>query len=213
MTFSRNRQPLSIAPDRTRRRLNGWLLAAPWIGVGGLSSLPAVAAGFDLATLLALLAQNGNAQATFDERKFIRQLDTPVDSSGELAFSAPATLVMRTLKPRQESMRLDGQTITLERGRQQRTLQLAEHPEIAIYVEPMRAALAGDRVALERYYDPALSGDAAQWTLRLTPRADAQAAAATVAAIVLSGRQGQVRQVEVRLADGDYSVMNIEPAR
>ena len=78
---------------------------------------------------------------------------------------------------------------------------------------PWSVALAGDRAALERGYVTELQGEAAQWKLQLTPRSGAAGAApVAVKSLLLSGRQGQVRQVEVRLADGDYSVMNIEPA-
>ncbi|MEO9101385.1 MAG: LolA-related protein [Burkholderiaceae bacterium] len=175
--------------------------------------LARAAGAFDLDALLSMIGKVGPSRATFDERKFLQQFDAPIDSSGELLFQPPATLVMRTLRPKVESMRVDGQTLYLERGRLQRTLQLAEHPEIAVFIEPIRAALAGDRAALERGYVTKLQGEAAQWKLQLTPRADAAGAAPiAVKSLLLSGRQGQVRQVEVRLADGDYSVMNIEPA-
>ena len=195
------------------RRRFGWLLAASVLGLHVPQLAAQQAAAFDLGSLLAMIAKVGPSRATFNERKFLRQLDAPIDSSGELSFDPPATLELRTLQPRVESMRVDGQTLTLSRGRLQRTLQLAEHPEIAVYVEPIRAALAGDRMALERSYLTELSGAPTGWKLRLTPKASAGAGApAQVESLQLSGRNAQVRQVEVRLADGDYSVMNIEPA-
>ena len=206
--------PRRRPPVEARRRLGTWLLAlglGPCILPPSASAQPAEAFGLDV--LLAMIGKPQASRATFNERKFLRQLDAPVDSSGELLFQPPATLEMRTLQPRAETMRVDGQTLTLERGRLQRTLQLAEHPEIAVYVEPIRAALAGDRAALERGYATELHGDAAGWKLRLQPKpAAAGAAPIAVESLLLSGRQDEVRQVEVRLTDGDYSVMNIEPA-
>ncbi len=185
-----------------------WLACGLGMVVPGASAQPADA--FNLDALMAMIGKIGPSRATFNERKFLHQLDGPVDSSGELRFDPPATLVMRTLQPRVETLRVDGQTLTLERGRLQRTLQLAEHPEIAVYIEPIRAALAGDRAALEQGYATELQGDALSWKLRLTPKSTA-AAPAAVESLLLSGRAGQVRQVDVRLTDGDYSVMNIEP--
>lgn len=165
---------------------------------------------FGVDALLKLLGHHDALRATFVERKFVKQLDGPVDSSGELSFDAPATMVKRTLTPLPETVRMDGQKITLERGRQQRTFSIDEHPEIAIYVEAIRAALAGDQTALQRYYEPSVEGNAASWKLALAPK-DAKLAE-QVTSIILSGKQGTVRQVEVRLGDGDYSVMSIEPA-
>lgn len=200
-------------PD-ARRRLRALLLVvACGFGLSVVGPLAHADNAFDLDALLSMIGKVGPSHTTFNERKFLKQFHAPVDSSGELLFQPPATLVMRTLRPKIESMRVDGQTLTLERGRLQRTLQLAEHPEIAVFIEPIRAALAGDRAALERGYATELQGEAAQWKLQLTPKAStAGAAPIAVQSLLLSGRQGQVRQIEVRLADGDYSVMNIDSA-
>ncbi len=208
---SRGSNVRTSAHREARRRLTA-LLAAAVFGLPAPWLAAQTAPAFDLSSLLSMIARIGPSNATFHERKFLRELDAPVDSSGELHFDPPATLELRTLQPRIETMRVDGQTLTLSRGRLQRTLQLAEHPEIAIYVEPIRAALAGDRTALERGFLTELSGEPANWKLRLTPKTSAAAAPAQVESLQLSGRDAQVRQVEVRLADGDYSVMNIEPA-
>lgn len=199
-----------VARSTPRRRTLGVFALAVALAAGS-RPVPALAAdAFDLDTLFTLLGRPQSLRATFHERKFVRQLDAPVDSSGELAFDAPATLELRRLQPRAETMRLEGSTLTLQRGRQQRSFQLDEHPEIATYVEAVRAVLAGDRGALERRYDAALSGGPRDWTLRLTPK-PVPGRNEPVAAIVLQGRGGVVRTVEVRLVDGDYSVLDIEP--
>ncbi len=210
-------KPLPSRRPELRRRASALLLALAWalaLPAPNASAQPAQSTGaFDLAALLSMLGKATPSRATFNERKFLRQLDAPVDSAGELLFEPPATLTMRTLVPKVETMRVDGQTLTLERARLQRTLQLAEHPEIAVYVEPIRAALAGDRAALERGYRVELRGDSAQWKLQLTPKAGAVGTVPiAVESLQLSGRAGDVRQIEVRLTDGDYSIMNIEPA-
>lgn len=188
----------------------GVLALAIALASSGRSGSALAAAAFDLDALFALLGRPQSLRATFHERKFVRQLDAPVDSSGELAFDAPATLELRRLQPRAETMRLEGSTLMLQRGRQQRSFQLDEHPEIATYVEAIRAVLAGDRSALERRYDTALSGEPRAWTLRLTPK-PVPGRDEPVASIMLQGMRSAVRTVEVRLVDGDYSVLNIEP--
>lgn len=213
MIFGNKAKPLPSPPTETQRRAKAVLLGlacALALHAPGASAQPTGA--FDLTALLLKIGKIAPSRVMFHERKFLRQLEGPVDSSGELLFEPPATLTMRTLVPKVETMRVDGQTLTLERGRLQRTLQLADHPEISVYVEPIRAVLAGDRAPLERGYWTELRGDAAQWKLQLTPKADAAGGAPiAVESLHLSGREGEVRQVEVHLTDGDYSVMNIEP--
>ena len=95
----------------------------------------------------------------------------------------------------------------MERGRQQRTVALEDHPEIAVHVEGLRACLAGDLDALLRVYRTSLSGTAAQWKMTLVPR-DANAAA-QVLAIHLAGEQADIRSVQVLMANGDSALTRI----
>ena len=154
------------------------------------------------------LAKNPQGAASFTEKKFISILEQPVESSGELLFIAPARLEKRTLKPRPETMVLDGDTLTLERGKRKHVLQLKDYPEVAGMIESIRATLAGDRRALERVYHLALEGDSERWTLQLTPL-DAKVGK-IIARIRMEGARAMVRSVEILQADGDSSLMTIE---
>jgi len=166
------------------------------------------AAPLSISQLMASLAQHPQGAATFTEKKFIAILDEPVVSSGELLFIAPARLEKRTLKPKPESMVLDGDILTLQRGQHTRTLQLRDYPEVAGMIESIRATLAGDRQALERVYHLALDGNPEHWTLLLTPL-DPKVGA-VVARIKMEGVKDEVRSVEILQADGDRSLMSIE---
>jgi hypothetical protein len=116
-------------------------------------------------------------------------------------------LEKRTLKPRKESLVLDGDVLSVEQGRQKRVLQLKQYPEIAGMIESIRATLAGDRKALERVYHLTLTGGSERWTLVLVPL-DAKVGG-VVARIRMDGAQDEVRSMEILLADGDRSVMTI----
>jgi hypothetical protein len=164
---------------------------------------------FGLADLFALTAGQTRSQTTFTEKKFIKGLDAPIESSGELSFEAPDHMVKRTLLPKPETLKLDGRMVTLERGRQIRSMSLDDYPELAVHVEGIRASLAGDRTQLERVYQAELSGTSAQWKMVLTPLN--RKAAAQVKAVILSGEQAEIRSVQVLLTDGDSSVMTIAP--
>jgi len=63
------------------------------------------AADLSVADLMHMLGQKKSGTATFVEKKYIAMLKQPLESSGELAFTAPDRLEKRTLKPKAESDR------------------------------------------------------------------------------------------------------------
>jgi outer membrane lipoprotein-sorting protein len=180
------------------------LFALCLAAVGG-----AHAAGFDLAALMQQLSQVRSGEAVFVEDRRVQQLDQTLRSSGRLSFTAPDTFVRETLKPRQERMAVVGNQLTLSRGNRSQTTLLDSVPEAAVIVEAIRGTLTGNREALERYFDTSVQGSAEQWQLDLVPRETRLRGQVTH--LRLSGRQGQVREVRMTLADGDTSVMRIEP--
>src|SRR5512143_1623239 len=182
------------------------LCALVWLAL--LVSPVVQAAPLSIAPLMAGLAKNPQGAATFTEEKFISILDQPVEASDDRVFIAPARLEKRTLKPKPETMVLDGDTLTLERGQRKHVLQLKDYPEVAGMIESIRATLAGDRKALERVYHLALDGSSERWTLVLTPL-DPKVGA-VIARIRMEGAKDVVRSVEILQADGDRSVMTIE---
>jgi len=167
------------------------------------------AAGFDLPALMAQLSQVRSGQATFVEDRHVQQLDQTLRASGRLSFSAPDTFVRETLEPRRERMAVVGNQLTLSRGERTRTALLDSVPEAAVIVEAIRGTLTGDRETLERHFDATVQGSAAQWQLDLVPR-EARLRG-QVSQVRILGRQAQVREVRIALADGDSSVMRIEP--
>jgi hypothetical protein len=158
--------------------------------------------------LMQSLAQIRTNRATFSEKKFIAILDRPVESSGELVYTAPDRLEKRTLKPRPESMILEQGVLLVDRGRQKYRLQLQEYPELAAFIDSIRGTLAGDRKALERNYRLSMEGGAEQWTLQLLPLNEKMLA--VVKQIRMSGVRDAVRSIEITQADGDRSLMLIE---
>lgn len=172
--------------------------------------LPAIsqAADWNLDQLMQSLAQTRVAQARFIEKKSIALLDKPVESSGELFYSAPDRLEKRTLKPKPEFMVLDQGTLVIERGRKKHRLQLQDYPELAVFIESIRGTLAGDRKALERNYRLALEGTAEHWTLQLWPLDEKMLT--VVKRIRITGIRDAMRSFEIFQTDGDSSLMLIE---
>lgn len=175
-----------------------------------LSVAPACrAADWQLADLMQQLSRVKSAQARFVERKYIAMLDKPVESSGELSFTAPDHVEMRTLKPKAQSLLLDGDRLTLEQDGRQRTVSLQSYPEVTAFVEGIRGTLAGDRQALERTYKVHLLGTPARWELILEPRDSAMSR--IISRIRIGGSQAEVTLVAYDHADGDRSEMQITP--
>jgi hypothetical protein len=177
--------------------------ALPAVG----SALPAVATEWNIDQLMQLLATAKPGRATFVEKKYMAILDRPVESSGELHYTPPDRIEKRTIKPKPETMLVEGGVLTVERGSQKHTLQLSEYPELAGLIDSIRGTLAGDRKALERSYKLKLQGDAERWTLSLFPTDPKMAT--SVHLIRIAGSRDDVRRIEVIQTDGDRSLMTI----
>jgi outer membrane lipoprotein-sorting protein len=174
---------------------------------GELAAGPAAA--FALPDLMALLAQKRGGEAQFVEQRFVKGLDEPLRSTGTLSFVAPDKFTRATLEPRTESVSVEGNNVTLKRAGRSRTLTLDAAPEAAALVEAVRGTLTGNTATLQRLFRPALGGSPEQWVLDLTP---IEVSLYNQVRIVrITGRRGEVLGVEVQLADGDRSVMEITP--
>lgn len=159
--------------------------------------------------LMQSLAAITSGHANFVEKKSIAILDKPVESSGELFYTAPDRLEKRTLKPKTESMLLDKDKMIVEQRGKKRTLQLQNYPEVAAFIDSIRGTLAGDRQALERAYNLTLNGDETNWNLTLLPIDDKMKK--IVAKISIAGSANLLQTIDILQADGDSSQMIITP--
>lgn len=172
-------------------------------------ALPAQAA-IDLPELMKLLGHRASGEARFTEQRFVHGLDAPLVASGTLSFTAPDRFERRTLAPRAESMKVEGDKVTLSRGGRTKTLQLDASPEAQVAVEAVRGTLTGNAAALQKWFRVKVAGDADAWTMELAPVDSATAG--PLLAVKMTGRRDELRSVETRLAGGDTTVMTIEPA-
>ena len=162
---------------------------------------------WDLQRLMNDLAQVKQAKANFVERKHIKILTAPLELSGTLIYSAPDRLEKHTLTPKAERIVVERDRLTIEAKRQRRTLALASYPVLWAFVESIRATLAGDLQALNRFYSVSLQGSAENWSLTLVPRE--QKMRSMVSSIRIAGMQIHVGSIEIQEADGDYSIMTV----
>jgi outer membrane lipoprotein-sorting protein len=174
----------------------------------GALALPASAA-FDLGQLMAGLAAHKGGRAKFVEKKYISLLDKPVVATGEMSYIAPDRLEKRTLTPKPETLVLDKDKVSIEREQQKLTISIANQPEALAFVDSIRGTLSGNRAALEKNYALHLAGTSEKWVLTLLP--SDQRIAAVILRIVVTGSRNQVLGIEYLQADGDRSVLSIEP--
>jgi hypothetical protein len=104
-------------------------------------------------------------------------------------------------------MVLQGGTVTLESGRRKRVVALRDYPQLAPFIESLRATLAGDRTALEQSFQVAFEGSLEHWTLTLVPL-DPKLKA-LVQKIRIEGTRAELRSLSIAQADGDTSDMTI----
>ncbi|MBN3837464.1 outer membrane lipoprotein carrier protein LolA [Burkholderia sp. Ac-20344] len=208
------RRCLPTLPSTLRRAARTLAVAiAATTAAIALAAVPAQAAdpapAWTLDRLMSTLAQHKSGRATFTETKYLSIATQPVESSGELVFVAPDHLEKHTLSPKPEHLVVDGDMLTVERNNRKYTLALARYPELGAFIDSIRATLAGNRFALEQVYKVALAGRGDDWTLTLTPLDSRMLK--VVSTITLDGTRDALRSVAIRQADGDRSVMRLQP--
>jgi len=154
------------------------------------------AAEWNIDQLMHGLAQIKSGHVSFVETKTMAILDRPLVASGDMIYTAPDKLEKRTLKPKPETMQINGNQLLVEKGKQKHQVQLQDFPELAAFIDSIRGTLAGDRKALERNYLLSLEGSEAAWTLQLIPTNSKMKQ--VVAQIRISGVRDEVRSISIK---------------
>ena len=160
-------------------------------------------------TLMQGLSEVRQSRARFVEKKYLKVLKSPIELSGTLTYTRPGRLEKRTLKPKPEALVVDGDRLTIENParKQRRVLKLQDYPALWGFVESIRATLAGDLKALERFYRVELEGAEARWQLYLVPRE--RSMNEVISLVRIDGKHARIDTIEIQEARGDRSVMKI----
>ena len=164
-----------------------------------------------LAELMIDLGRVKQAKGTFVEKKYLKLLNAPLESSGQLIYTAPHRLEKLTLAPKPESMVVDQGTLTIEMRGRKRSLQIQDYPVLWAFVESIRGTLKGDLSALQQFYKVKLDGTRQTWQLQLQPTEKKMVA--LIQSIVISGSNDRLNSIEIAEADGDRSVMTVTADR
>ena len=166
-------------------------------------------ADFGLPQLMQLLAQRKQGEVSYEQKDYFAILDQPVTSSGVLIYRAPDRLEKRTLRPKAASLVVEGDELTVERGRRTYRMQLSAYPQVAPLIDAMRDTLAGNEAGLERVFKVTLTGSLENWKLRLVPLD--KEIARKVSGVEMAGERDEIRSVEILQVGGDRSVMTLGP--
>ena len=191
--------------------LSAWLVAS---AVGG-ADVAAFAAdrvaneAWTVEQVVASLKEGREPSVSFEEATYSSLLTEPLIVRGVLRFTPPSTLEKEVLEPYRERYVIEGDRVTFEseRKRVKKTISLEDYPALRSFVEAFRASFTGDVARLKQVYDTTVEGSSRQWTLLLRPR-DA-AGRSMVESLTLSGSEGQIATITIRLPDGDRSVMTL----
>jgi outer membrane lipoprotein-sorting protein len=178
-------------------------LSASAVGLAAMPGQPAVT----LDQLMKSLAQRKHGKVTYVEEDDLALLDRPVKSSGVLVYEAPDHLEKRTLKPKKESLVVDGDQMTVHRGHRTYRVQLSSYPQVGPFVDALRDTLAGNAAGLQKIFRVDLSGSMADWKLQLVP--SDEEVARKVRQVQIAGSGDVIRSVAILQVNGDRSVMTL----
>ncbi|CAI8751456.1 MULTISPECIES: outer membrane lipoprotein carrier protein LolA [Pseudomonas] len=145
--------------------MNVWLKS---LGAVALLTLSSLADAFDLQQLSEQLAKPDVIHGRFIQEKHLRALPQPLISKGSFVLAKNHGLLWLLKTPLQQDYRISAKGIARRdaTGWQLLPNKSAGADQNRLFL----AVLQGDSSGLQRDFELALSGDAQQWQLTLTPR-------------------------------------------
>jgi hypothetical protein len=194
-------------PDRARE------LALCLILASGIAAAESPAGAPTLPALFARLAAAAETRVRFVELKTLSVLERPLRLEGTLEFRPPGYLAKHVEKPAEEHYIIEDGRVTVSKPGEQQTVNLAlsDYPPLEAFAESLRAPLAGDLAALQRYWRPSLGGSWKHWLLALTPLRPELAT--FVRGVRLEGRDAHLTRLTIEETGGDTATLSFEPAR
>jgi len=159
--------------------------------------------------LLRILATVDNSAARFTEEKTLSVLEKPLIIMGILRYDAPDHLQKQVVSPQPESYDIRGEQLTIITHEGRRKLSLDDYPMLRIFVESLRATLAGNLDTLDRYYRLEFVGTIEKWQLNLLPRDDT--VKQHVSQIIIRGQNKRLESIQLYENNGDSSLITLSP--
>ena len=171
-------------------------------------AIQASAAEWNRMELMMLLATPEGSEQSYTETKELAFLETSVVSQGRLIFTPPDQLVKQVDKPDVSRYEITGDIMTISRpGEVNQIVSIDTHPLLRVFIDTLRAVLAGDVKSLEHHYSLKLTGTRSAWQLHLSPL-DNQLAT-LVESLVINGQNKQIKQMITQEQGGDRTTLTL----
>ncbi|VFR42052.1 FIG027190: Putative transmembrane protein [plant metagenome] len=173
----------------------------------GLLALPGLVQAFDLAQLRTQLIATQSVRGNFVQEKHLRALSIPLVSKGHYTLVAGKGLLWELTTPLAQSLRITPQGIFRPQadGTWQASQQ-AGNRESRLFL----SLLSGDTHGLAENFELALSGDAADWRLSMTP--SSVILRQIFARIDITGST-LVQEITLHETQGDYTILRLHDSQ
>lgn len=172
-----------------------------------LINLAYAAVPFNLINLSQQFHQPAKTKLAFVQQRYFKFSSKPVVTSGYLYFRAPDYFMQETLQPVPQRLIATGEKLIIEKkGKIFSTATLKQAPNAAILIYTLKQLLNGKIQGLSNYFSVSLSGNAAQWMLRLKPK---PGYFATVKMIQVQGKQNRIFSVVVYYRHDEVLVLKL----
>jgi outer membrane lipoprotein-sorting protein len=158
----------------------------------------------DLPSLLAGMRSSPGVVARFTEVRELALLSSPLEAAGTIYFVPPSRMVRVVTRPGRSRFVVDGDKVRFEDEAGSRGLDLAASPMARQMIDSFVVLFSGDEARLKSLYVAEFRGDAAAWTLKLTPRS--APLDRMIAYFELSGREARIDRMVAAEPDGDRTV-------
>ena len=166
----------------------------------------------DLDRLLERIRVEPPARVAFTEQRQNRLLKEPMVLGGYLAYPAPGRLEKVIETPFRETLRVDGDEVSITRDGAERRISLRNRASFRVMLASIEAVMAGGGDTLREHFDATVYGDDADWRIELQPRGGRLAR--QLEKMEVTGGAA-VESIRFELADGEWQRLEIhgdEPA-
>jgi hypothetical protein len=146
------------------------------------------------------------ARVPFTEQRKNRLLKEPMVLSGYLAYPAAGRLEKNIETPFRETLRVDGDEISILRDGDERRISLRNRKSFRVMLSGIEAIMAGDTALLDEHFEATVSGTIEEWRIELRPRAR-RLARQLLKMDVVGGEH--VRSIRFEMPDGEWQLLEI----
>lgn len=177
---------------------------------GILIAFAAAADEWGIDDLLSELSAVKELETTFVETKNVNFLEFDLVMNGNIKYQSPDLLIKETLSPKYELLKIQQDRITVnnKKGREKKSISIHARPTLSAAIEGVRATLAGDHQALDKFFMIGLDGERQQWVLTLIP--NKTGLHRFIRKIELIGSENRIQTIRTLEMNGDISLLQLE---